>query len=214
MLSPLDPEGQASVTHRSGTSLGVMGMRRLTTLSIVLLFAFGLAGANVAQAATLRAKPPGPSSIVKIAPRGITSGGTVRAGGARAGVPAHGRAAVVLKAAAFKAFRAALRKREGFRPAPHARGPAHGRFTRLVGSASTAHGHVYWNGSRWVAPAGAKRVKGSPHLLVPRLSGSAGSVLGHLGLLEPVRERSVGRAKLQQPEPRGGGRPGVRGRQR
>ena len=84
----------------------------------------------------------------------------------------------MLKAAAFKAFRAALRKREGFRPAPHARGPAHGRFTRLVGSASTAHGHVYWNGSRWVAPAGAKRVKGSPRLLVPRLSGSAGSVRG------------------------------------
>jgi hypothetical protein len=151
-------------------------MRRFTTLSVVLLFVFGLAGANLAQAATLRAKPPSPGSIVKIAPRGIGSGGTVRVGGARAGVPAHGRAAVVLKAAAFKAFRAAMRKREGFRPAPRAPGPVHGRFTRLVGSASTAHGRLYWNGSRWVVPAGATLAGPSPRLLVPRLSGASGSV--------------------------------------
>jgi len=153
-------------------------MRRFTTLSVVLLFVFGLAGANLAQAATLRAKPPSPRTIVKIAPRSIRSGGTVSVGAARAGVPAHGRAAVVLKAAAFKAFRAAMRKREGFRPAPHASGPAHGTFTRLVGSASTAHGRAYWNGSRWVAPAGATRARPSPRLLVPRPSGSAGRVRG------------------------------------
>ena len=153
-------------------------MRRFTTLSIVLLFVFGLAGANLAQAATPRAKPPGPRAIVKLAPRSIGSGGTVRVGGARAGVPARGRAPAVLKASAFKAFRAAMRKREGFRPAPHAPGPAHGTFTRFVGSASTAHGRPYWNGSRWVAPAGARRAKPSPRLLIPRLSGSAGSVRG------------------------------------
>jgi hypothetical protein len=69
-----------------------------------------------------------------------------------------------------------MRKREGFRPAPHAPGPAHGTFTQLVGSASQAPGHAYWNGSRWIAPAGARPVRSIPRLLVPRApSGTAGA---------------------------------------
>src|SRR5690348_7423031 len=112
-----------------------MRMRRFITLSISLMFVLGLAGANLAQAATLRAKPPAPRSIVKLAPRSIGSGGTVSVGGARAGVPARGRPPAVLKAAALKAFRAAMHKPGSLRAAPRASGPAHGTFTRLVGSA-------------------------------------------------------------------------------
>ena len=142
-------------------------MRRFTTLSVVLLFVLGLAGANLAQAATLHAKPPGPRSIVKLAPRTIGSGGSVRVAGGLAALPAHGRSPVALKAAAFKAFEAAMRKRGSFRPAPEAKGPAHGTFTRLTGSASADRGHAYWNGSRWVAPAGARPARSSPRLLIP-----------------------------------------------
>jgi hypothetical protein len=57
------------------------------------------------------------------------------------------------------------------RPAPvpqHRGGPAHGTFTRLTGSATAERGHAYWNGSRWVAPAGATAVKPIPRLLIPR----------------------------------------------
>jgi hypothetical protein len=152
-------------------------MRRFTTLFAALLFAVGLAGANLAQAATLHAKPPGPRSIAKLAPRTIGSGGSVRVAGGRAALPAHGRSPAALKAAAFKAFAAAMHKRGSFRAAPTVNGPAHGTFTRLTGSASQAHGRLYWNGSRWVAPAGVRPVtKSFPRLLVPRRpAGTAGA---------------------------------------
>src|SRR5262252_3829735 len=109
-------------------------MRRFTILSVALLFIVGFAGANLAQAATVRAKPPAPRSIVKPAPRTTRSGGSVAVAGGRAGVPAHGRPPAVLKAAAFKAFRAAMHKPGSLRSAPRASGPAHARFTQLVGS--------------------------------------------------------------------------------
>jgi hypothetical protein len=99
--------------------------------------------------------------------------------GGRAGVPAHGRAPAALKAAAFRAFRAAMHKRGSFRAAPRAGGPAHGTFTRLVGSAANGHGHAYWNGSRWVVPAGAAPSRHLPRLLIPRRpSGQAGARSG------------------------------------
>jgi len=75
---------------------------------------------------------------------------------------------VVLKPSAYKALRAAMRKPRSAPAGSPRNKPAHGRFVRLIGSASTAHGHVYWNGTRWAAPAGAKRAKSSPRLLVPR----------------------------------------------
>ena len=151
-------------------------MRRFVTLSVVFTFLLLFVGANLAQAATQRAKPPGPRTIVKLAPRAIGSGGTVPVAGGRAGVPAHGRPPAVLKAAAEKAFRAAIRKPGSLRhAAPQRSGPAHGTFTQLVGSASAGRGHAYWNGSRWVAPAGAKAVRSATRLLVPhRPAGSAG----------------------------------------
>ena len=49
-------------------------------------------------------------------------------------------------------------------------------MTRLVGSAPAAPGHSYWNGSRWVAPAGNASAlpRSTPRLLVPlRPTGSA-----------------------------------------
>jgi len=152
-------------------------MRRFVTLSVVFSFFFLLVGANLAQAATHSAKPPEPRSITKLTPRSARSGGTVAVPGGRAGVPAHGRPPAVLKAAAEKAFRAAVRKPGSLRgtSAPRRGGPAHGTFTQLVGSASAARGHAYWNGSRWVAPAGAKSVRAAPRLLVPhRPAGRAG----------------------------------------
>jgi hypothetical protein len=82
----------------------------------------------------------------------------------------------VLKPSAYKALRAAMRKPRSAPAVTPRNKPAHGRLIRLVGSAATAHGHVYWNGTRWVPPAGAKRSKGSPRLLVPpRPTGRAGA---------------------------------------
>jgi hypothetical protein len=151
-------------------------MRRFTTLCAIFTAVLLILGANLAQAASLHVKPPGPRAIVKLVPRNIRSGGTVPVAGGRAGVPAHGRPAVALKAAAFRAFRAAMRKPGSFRSAPRASGPAHGTFTRLVGSASADRGHAYWNGSRWVAPTGAAPVRSIPRLLVPnRPGGRAGA---------------------------------------
>jgi hypothetical protein len=144
-------------------------MRRFITLSVVFSFFLLFVGANLAQAATHSAKPPGPRSISKLTPRGVRSGGTVPVPGGRAGVPAHGRPPAVLKAAAERAFRAAVRKPGSLRATtPRRGGPAHGTFTQLIGSASAARGHAYWNGSRWVAPAAAKQVRSAPRLLVPR----------------------------------------------
>src|SRR5579859_378930 len=151
-------------------------MRRFTVLCAVFTAAVLVLGANLAQAASLHVKPPGPHSIVKLVPRDIRSGGTVPVAAGRAGVPAHGRPAVALKAAAFRAFRAAMRKPGSFRRAPVASGPAHGTLTRLVGSASADRGHSYWTGSRWVVPAGAAPVRSIPRLLVPnRPGGRAGA---------------------------------------
>src|SRR5689334_19205399 len=155
-------------------------MRRFTTLCAILTSILLFLGVNLAQAATSSAKPPGPRSIIKLVPRSNASGGTVPVAGGRAGVPAHGRSAVALKAAAFRAFRTALRKpgafRQGTRHATRRSGSAHGTFTQLVGSASQAPGHAYWNGSRWVEPAGAKPVKSVPRLLIPRQpSGTGGA---------------------------------------
>ena len=156
-------------------------MRRVITLSVAVMSAVLISGGNLAaaQAASSHTKPPGPHAITKLVPRSIRSGGSVRVGGVRAGLPAHGRPAAALKASAFRAFRAAMHKRESFRPAARARGPAHGTFTRLKGSASAEHGHAYWNGSHWVVPAGAAPSKHLPRLLIPRgPSGQAGGRSG------------------------------------
>jgi hypothetical protein len=91
--------------------------------------------------------------------------------GGRAGIPAHGRSPAALKSVAYRAFRAAVRKPGPLRPAPRVSSPAHARFTQLAGSASAAPGHAYWNGSRWVAPAGARPVRSSPRLLIPHHPG-------------------------------------------
>jgi hypothetical protein len=153
-------------------------MRRVITLSAAVLVAAVISGGNLAAAGASppRAKPPGPHAITKIVPRTARSGGSVRVAGGRATLPAHGGPPAVLKPSAYKALRAAMRKP---RPTPAAsprNKPTHGRLVHLVGSASTAHGHLYWNGARWAAPAGAKRAKGSPRLLVPRRpTGRAGA---------------------------------------
>ncbi len=109
-------------------------------------------------------------------PRNIKSGGTVQVAGGKAGLPSRGGPPVRLKASAYKALRAAMRKPRSSRPVPHRSGPAHGTLTRLIGSASAERGHAYWNGSRWVAPAGAKAAPRSlPRLLIPRTpTGRAG----------------------------------------
>src|SRR5215472_11161270 len=145
-------------------------MRRIITLSIAAIVAAVISGGNLAAAgaAPARAKPPGPHAITKIVPRSARSGGTVRVAGGKATLPAHGGPPVVLKPSAYKALRAAMRKPRSAPAGSPRNKPAHGRLVRLIGSASTAHGHVYWNGTRWAAPAGAKRAKSSPRLLVPR----------------------------------------------
>jgi hypothetical protein len=160
-------------------------MRRFLTLCAVFSFVLLFVGANLAQAATHRAKPPGPRSITKLTPRGAKSGGTVPVPGGLAGIPAHGRPPAVLKSAAEKAFRAAVAKPGSLRAtaAPRRGGPVHGTFTRLVGSASAAPGHAYWNGSRWVAPAAAKQVRSAPRLLVPHRPAGAASGRGNSPLV-------------------------------
>lgn len=150
-------------------------MRRVTVLSAVLLLAALLGIANLAQAATQSSKPAGHRAIVHATPRNYGSGGTRAVAGGKAGLPARGRSPAVLKASAYKAFRAAIRKPGSLRPTPHVSGPAHGRFTRLAGSAAAERGHAYWNGGRWVAPAAAAP-RHLPRLLVPRgPSGQAGA---------------------------------------
>src|SRR6516164_5080075 len=101
-------------------------MRRIITLSAAAVVAVLISGGNLAAAGATpsRAKPPAPHAITKIVPRSVRPGGSVRVAGGKAGLPAHGRPAPVLKASAFKAFRAAMRKRGSFRPAPRASGPA------------------------------------------------------------------------------------------
>ena len=62
-------------------------MRRFMTLCAVFSFFLLFVGANLAQAATHSAKPPGPRSITKLTLRSARSGGTVSVLGGRAGVP-------------------------------------------------------------------------------------------------------------------------------
>lgn len=144
-----------------------MGMRRVIILSIALITACQLAAGNSALAASFHSKPAGPGAIVKIVPRVVRSGGTVKAAGVTAGLPARGTSPAVLKASAAKAFRAAMSKPRPALVPPRRTGPLHGKFVRLIGSASAGHGHAYWSGSRWVAPPGAVR-RLLPRLLVPR----------------------------------------------
>jgi hypothetical protein len=120
----------------------------------------------LAQAASASGKPAGPGAIVQIASRPGASGGTVSVAGSNAGLPAHGSPPAVLKAGAYKALHAAMSKPQPTAGAPSRSEPAHGKLVRLIGSASRAPGHAYWNGSRWIAPAGAAS-KSLPRLLVP-----------------------------------------------
>ncbi len=140
-------------------------MRRVSAFPVVMMLAALISGGGLAQAASFHGKPPGPRAIVKIAPRPIASGGTVSVAGEKAGLPSHGSPPVALKASAAKALRAAMHKPRPT-PVPSPSQPAHGKFVRLIGSASTAPGHAYWNGTRWTAPPGAAP-KSLPRLLVP-----------------------------------------------
>jgi hypothetical protein len=93
-----------------------------------------------------------------------------------AGLPTAGVRPQVLSQQAYGALQQAMRK-------PHAAAhsqslapmSAHGTFARLIGSASTDRGHAYWNGSRWVAPAGTV-ARSLPKLLVPsHVAGQSGA---------------------------------------
>jgi hypothetical protein len=153
----------------------MIGMRRrITTLFTAVTLFVLVSGGTFAQAAPSRAKPVGPHTITKIVPRSVGSSRTVSLAGMKAGLPSHGGPPTVLKASAYKALRAAMRKP---RPAPAGSGtsiPVHGSFARLIGSGSAEHGHAYWNGSRWVVPPGAIS-RSLPRLLIPRRpSGRAG----------------------------------------
>jgi hypothetical protein len=157
---------------------GRLEVRRVTVLSVAVILAALGSGANLAaaQAAPVHSKPLPPRAIMKATPRSVTRGATVPVAGGRAGLPSHGGAPVALKPSAYKALHAAMRKPVAAPATRASHMPAHGRFTQLTGSASAAPGHAYWNGSRWVAPAGAKTVSHSlPRLLIPRApTGQAG----------------------------------------
>src|SRR5260370_41684671 len=112
-------------------------MRRVITLTVIVMLAALISGNSLAQAASFHGKPPGPRAIVKIAPRSIVSGGTASVAGANAGLPSHGSPPVVLKASAYKALGAAMHKPQPTPVAPSPRQPAHGTFVKLVRSAST-----------------------------------------------------------------------------
>jgi hypothetical protein len=142
-------------------------MRRVAIFSVAAMLATLISGGGIAQAASFHGKPSGPGAIVKIVPRPSTSGRTASVAGATAGLPSHGSPPVVLKASAYKALQAAMRKPRSSPVAPVKSQPAHGKLVRLIGSASAAPGHAYWNGSRWTAPPGAVS-KSIPRLLVPR----------------------------------------------
>jgi hypothetical protein len=159
-----------------------LGTRRVAVMSTAAVLAAGVWAASpaAAQVVPVQGKPLGPRAIVQHVVRKISSGGTVPVAGGRAGLPSHGAPPVALTAPAYRALRAAMRKPRQSAPAPVLGGPAHGHFTRLTGSASAAPGHAYWNGSRWMAPAGGSRApRPLPRLLVPsRPGGQAGSSPG------------------------------------
>src|SRR5258708_2673765 len=147
-------------------------MRRVAIFGSVMMLGVLISGGGLARAVSFHGKPPGPSAIVTIAPRSITPGGTARVAGAQAGLPAHGSPPVALTASARRALRAAMLKPTSTPVPPGPSEPAHGTFTRLVGSAPAAHGHAYWTGSRWAGPPGAPgptpSLRPLPRLLVPR----------------------------------------------
>jgi hypothetical protein len=149
-------------------------LRRVIVLSAVVTLAALVSGAGLAQAAPVGGKPPGPHAIVRIVPRGTQSGGSVSVAGVRASLPAHGAPPVALKAPAYKALRAAMRKPRPVPAASHRSPPPKGTFVRLIGSASAEHGHAYWNGSRWITPRGAAPRPLPRRLPPPRPTGHAG----------------------------------------
>ncbi len=137
---------------------------------------------------------------MNIPARPIGSGGTVSVGGAQAGIPAHGAPPVALTAPAYQALRTAMHKP---RPTPVTASPdqpAHGKFARLVGSASTAPGHAYWTGSRWTAPAGTAP-KPLPRLLVPPVPAGQGGPPAFPSTLYPSTQVDSATAGCSNPFP-------------
>jgi hypothetical protein len=158
-------------------------MRRATIPSaFVMLAAFAL-GVNAAQASSIDGKALPRHAVTKPVPRTMRPGGTVAVPGGKAGLPSRDGPPVVLKPSAYRALRAAMskpRQTKQTAASPHRSGPRHGKFVRLIGSATTEHGHSYWNGSHWVAPpTPAKPPAPAPRLLVPRRpKGQAGARSG------------------------------------
>ena len=171
--------GRHRVSGRHPYPWGVIAMYRVTILSVVVMLAALIFGASAAQAAPFHGKPLPHRVNVRTVPRSIRSGGTVSVAGLRAGVPSRGGPPAVLKAPAYRALRAAMLKPRQALVAPRPSGPRHGKLVRLIGSASTEHGHAYWNGSRWVAPEvspAAAAPRFHPRLLIPaRPTGRAGA---------------------------------------
>ena len=177
-------------------------MRRVITLTVVATLAALISGSSLAQAASFHGKPPGPRAIVKIAPRSIAAGGTAPVAGANAGLPSHGSPPVALKASAYRALRAAMHKPQPAPVTPSQSQPAHGTVADLIGSAATGHGHAYWNGSRWVAPAGAAAPRSLPRILIPRgPSGRTGSQSAFPSALYPSTQVDSATANCSNPFP-------------
>jgi hypothetical protein len=99
---------------------------------------------------------------------------TASGAGGNAGVPRAGARPHVLSPRAYRALQQAMRKPRGEAPPAPASQPAHGTFSRLVGSASTEQGHAYWTGSRWVSPTGPAAGPLPRLLIPPRPGGQAG----------------------------------------
>src|SRR6266700_5706627 len=175
-------------------------MRRLIIIPVIMTLAALVSSGSLARAASSHGKPPGPGTIMNIPARPIGSGGTVSVGGAQAGIPAHGAPPVALTAPAYQALRTAMHKP---RPTPVTASPdqpAHGKFARLVGSASTAPGHAYWTGSRWTAPAGTAP-KPLPRLLVPPVPAGQGGPPAFPSTLYPSTQVDSATAGCSNPFP-------------